>query len=433
MTTELDTLHTAIADRTARVGVVGLGYVGLPLACAIAEAGFRVIGIDIDPGRVERISDGASPIDTAEPGLDKLLARVVAERRLLASTDYSDLDGAEIVTMNVQTPVDSNNRPDTSALRAASSSLGSVIRRGTLVVVESTVAPGTTAEVVRPAIENSSGFVDGESFYLGVCPERVMPGRLLANIRHVARVCGASRPDVTAVMRAFYETIVEADIDTTTLLTAELVKVTENAYRDVQIAFANELSLICRDLGVDVWHVRELVNKVPERNVHRPGGGVGGHCIPKDPWLLAASSPSPLRLIPAARAINDSIPRELAVMAEDAAAALADVGLDPDRAQRVLVLGYSYLPESDDTRNSPSADLVEELEKRGLQVTVHDPIVPGFQIDLEAALADAGIAITMVPHASYAGMKIDVPFHLDAEKLALAAGSLRQIREAADA
>ncbi|MGH8912849.1 MAG: nucleotide sugar dehydrogenase [Acidimicrobiia bacterium] len=432
MTPTLDGLATAIDSRSAIIGVIGLGYVGLPVACTFAQAGFSVIGVDVDARRVESINAGTSPIDGSEPGLADLVAEVVQTGAFRATVDPRDLARADIITINVQTPVGADNRPDYTALEAAAADLGKVLRAGMLVIVESTVSPGTTQSVVQGRLEKHSGLREGKDFFLGACPERVMPGRLLANIREVARVCGGSAPEVAATMKTLYETIVGADLDTASIATAELVKVAENAYRDVQIAFANEIALICRDLGEDVWRVRDLINKVPERNMHLPGGGVGGHCIPKDPWLLAASAKSPLRLIPAAREVNDSIPSELGNMALQAANALISAGMERRRAFRAAILGYAYLPESDDTRNSPSASLVAELQRRGFEVLVHDPWVPGLQIDLEEAFSTCGIAVTMVHHGAYAGLDRSVPFHIDARHLAEAARKVNDLWEAAD-
>lgn len=427
----LNDLQRRIEDRTAVIGVIGLGYVGLPVACTFAQAGFSVIGVDVNAARVDTINAGNSPIEGDEPGLSELLAEVRDRGTLRATTDYQNLASVDVVTINVETPVGPDNRPNYHALNAAARSLGAVLKAGSLVVVESTVSPGTTDNLVRTQLESASGLREGRDFFIGACPERVMPGRLLANLRSVPRVCGGSNPQVAAVMGNLYGTIVNAAVDTASIATAELVKVTENTYRDVQIAFANEIALICRDLGEDVWRVRELVNKVPHRDMHLPGGGVGGHCIPKDPWLLAAAAVTPLRLIPAARAVNDDMPAQVAETAEAAARILTANGLDEAKAFTAVVLGFAYLPESDDARNSPSAALVAELEKRGFDVLVHDPWVPDLAIDLEKAFSTCGIAVTMVHHDAYADLDRAVPFHIDARRLAEATTQM-SLMEAAD-
>lgn len=430
---DLDLLEAAIEARTALIGVIGLGYVGLPVAATFARAGFQVIGVDIDENRVDRIRKGINPIEGDEPGLTELLGEVVDSGRLEVTVDYGALEAVNVVTINVQTPVEEDQKPNTDALVNASKSLGSSISSESLVIVESTVAPGTTMGLVRPIIEDESGLQEGEEFFIGTCPERVMPGKLLANIASVPRVCGGSTLRVADTMRRLYATVVQAEIDTTTATTAELVKVVENTYRDVQIAFANEVALICADLDEDVWRIRELVNKVPFRHMHYPGGGVGGHCIPKDPWLLANATTRKLRLIPAARAVNDDMPREIAEIAKAASERLATAGVPLEEARRVLVLGYAYLPETDDARNSPSAALTAELARQGLEVAVHDPFVPGFQSDIEDMVAKAGTVITMVHHAAYRDLDLKSVFQIDAQRLADARGRLAQADGAADA
>jgi UDP-N-acetyl-D-mannosaminuronic acid dehydrogenase len=418
-----------IESRDLRVGVVGLGYVGLPVACAFAEAGFDVVGVDVDGDRVAAINSGLTPIGGAEPGLAELLAAVVESGKLVATTEHARLADADIVTFNVQTPVGEDNRPSYTALEAACTAIAPVLKIGAVVIVESTVSPGTTVGLVTPLLERGSGGREGVDFHVGACPERVMPGRLLENIRTVARVCGAERGEIAELMRSFYRTAVSAEIDVTTTTTAELVKVTENAYRDVQIAFANEVATICEDLGIDVWEVRDLVNKVPFRDMHRPGGGVGGHCIPKDPWLLAAAAKGVQpRLIPAARAINDGMPLHVAEVVEDALMAHRRLhGLPLDDPARVSVLGVSYLAGSDDTRNSPSLDLIDELTKRGHEVRSHDPHVPGHGGPVAEVLDGAEAVVLMVHHSEYAGIRPDSPVFVDAERLGEARAGSRLV------
>ena len=359
-----------------------------------------MIGVDIQAERVATINAGRSPIEGIEPGLAELVAAVVVGNgRFRATTDYADLTQADIILIDVETPVDSENRPQYAALKSACRSLGPVLAEGALVIVESTIAPGTIDGLVRPLLEQTAGRRVNEGFYLGACPERVMPGKLLLNLRTMSRVCGGSTPETAAVMTALYRHIVQADLDAADPLTAELVKTTENAYRDVQIAFANEVALICEAVGGDVWRVRDLVNKSPYRQMHRPGAGVGGHCIPKDPWLLAHSAADaiPLQLIPAARAINDRMPLH---MADLTAKALAEAGR-PLAEARVIVLGYAYLENSDDTRNSPSETLALQLQQSGAEVVIHDPWVPGLQVDLWELAAGCDAVVLMVAHQAY--------------------------------
>ena len=405
----IEALEKAIADRSAVIGVVGLGYVGLPVAATFAKAGFHVIGIDRDTRRIGLLDAGINPIGGAEPGLDELLDETIASGHLVFSSDFTALSRANIITINVDTPVNSDSEPNYESLIAACDALGPVLASGSLVVVESTVSPGTTQALVVPRLLEGSRLTLNRDLFVGVCPERVMPGLLLSNLRLVPRTCGISTPDLAQVMVGLYSTVVEAELDVTDILTAELVKVTENTYRDVQIAFANEVSMICDDLGLDVWKVRDLVNKVPFRNMHRPGGGVGGHCLPKDPWLLAAAPHhSQLRLIPAARSVNDAMPIHIANqlvkrLEEWRAREMTDAPVT------VAVLGYSYLPESDDVRNSPSQLLVEELRSLGLHVKIHDPFVEGYKGPIASVIDGCQAVVVMVPHIEYDDLKFDCP------------------------
>lgn len=407
-------LAARLDDRTARLAVVGLGFVGTPVACTLAGAGYAVVGVDIAADKVGAINAGRVPFEGDEPGLPELLARVVGQGRLTATTDAETLRPCDAVLVAVDTPVDPDtHRPGYRALVGALESIGPRLRPGTLVVVESTLAPGTIDRIVAPTLARTSGLAIGRDVLLVHCPERVMPGRLLANLAQMSRVVGGTTPRAAEVALRLYRHVVtapEAELDASDALTAELVKTGENAYRDVQIAFANEMALVCEAVGADVWRVRELLNKSPGRQMLLPGAGVGGHCIPKDPWLLvsglgdggaatAGGEAGPTaRLIPAARAVNDGMP---AHMADLAAAALAGHG----RAlggSRVAVLGMSYLEDTEDDRNSPSAALVAALTARGADVAAHDPWVPGYgDRPVEAVVDGADAVVVMVAHSAY--------------------------------
>lgn len=414
---ELTLLSSRIADRSAKIGVVGLGYVGLPLACALAGSGFSVTGVDRDGSLVESVCAGENPMRGNEPELADLLASVIASSQLTATTGFSDIQDAAIITINVDTPVGTDNRPAYESLMAATESVGRHMRNGCLVIVESTVAPGTTATLVTRQLEAASGRQEGDGFFVGVSPERIMPGRALANLREVSRVCGGSCPHVASTMAEFYRSIGTGDLDTTDLTTAETVKVVENAYRDVQIAFANEIALVCLDLGLDVWKVRDLVNKVPFRDMHEPGGGVGGHCIPKDPWLLVSSLSSEFksRLITAARETNDNMPSEVARVTLER---VVETGMADGRSPVVAVLGYSYRPETGDTRNSPSRWLIAELESLGMTTRVHDPFVSGMDASVQECLSGVDAAVVMVEHSAYRDLRLDAPVVVRARNLA---------------
>jgi len=300
----------------------------------------------------------------------------------------------------MDTPVEIDTHlPAYRGLKSALSSLGPVLQSNALVIVESTIAPGTMKGLVIPELERSSSKQAGRDFYVGHCPERVMPGLLLHNLTNMNRTVGGQTPEVAEVMVAFYRHFVRGDLDRADLLTTEIVKTAENAYRDVQIAFANELALICESLGANIYTVRELVNKSPGRAMLLPGAGVGGHCIPKDPWLLIANVDETYqaRLIPAARAVNNRMPSHMADLL-GAALSMYDLSL---RGARVAVLGYAFREDTDDDRNSPSKYLVEVLRERGAVPVIHDPYVPGYETVLASALKDADAAVIMVAHGVY--------------------------------
>jgi UDP-N-acetyl-D-mannosaminuronic acid dehydrogenase len=389
-------LQKRIEDHSAKLAVIGLGYVGLPVAALFAQRGFNVTGVDVKAERVELINQGISPIEGDEPGLAELIAGVVNSGKLHATTNYDELKDCDVVLLDVETPVNHAHIPEYEALRAALKSLSAVLKNGALVVVESTIMPGTMQNVVLPILEESSGRKVGQGFYLGNCPERVMPGKLLKNLNSMSRVVGGDSPETAAAMRALYGNIVQADLDTANWITAELVKTVENTYRDVQIAFANETAMICEALGADVWRVRELVRKSPGREMLLPGAGVGGHCIPKDPWLLASSVKGldvRVRLIPAARDINSFMPSHMLDLLRGR---IKDLN-----GKRVLVLGYAYLEDSDDTRDAPSQYFIKALEAEGGQAVVHDPYVAEFAGDLYEMAKDCDAVVLITAHSQY--------------------------------
>ncbi len=396
----IENLKQTIENKTAKLAVIGLGYVGLPVACEFARVGFDVLGVDILTARVAKINAGESPIEGDEPGLAELLAEVIGGGKLRATMDYEDLRDRDVILIDVETPVDEDHVPRYGALKAVLKSLGPVLKDGALVIVESTISPGTMEGLVLDDLEASSGKRVNQHFYVGNCPERVMPGKLLANLRTLSRVCGGYTPETAETLVALYGHIVQADLDATDCVTAEIVKTAENAYRDVQIAFANELALVCESVGGDVWKVRELVNKSPGRNVHLPGAGVGGHCIPKDPWLLAHGTEIKagiLNLIPTARGVNDGMPKHILHLL---ASELSEQG-EALRGKTVLALGYAYLEDSDDTRNSPSASFVAALEAAGATARIHDPYVAEYNGDLLAMAEGCDAAVLLVKHSQY--------------------------------
>ena len=354
---------------------------------------------------MEVINKGESPIGGDEPGITDLIAEVTLGGHLHATIDYADLKDAQAVIICVDTPVEADSHlPLYQGLRSALRSLGKFLADGALVIVESTIAPGTMLDVVIPELEAASGKRAGADFFVGHCPERVTPGRLIHNLTKLSRSVGGQTPEVAQAMVALYQQYVEGELDATDMLTAEIVKTAENAYRDVQIAFANELALICEDLGADVYQVRQLLNKSPGRDMLLPGAGVGGHCIPKDPWLLIANMRDrrQSKLIPAARDVNSAMPRHMVDLTEQA---LAGHGLTLNGAH-VAVLGYAFKEDTDDDRDSPSMYLVQELQARGASPVIHDPYISTYNIPMNDVLRAANVVIIMAAHYAYRSLDL---------------------------
>lgn len=398
------TVSIQVDERMQKAVVVGLGYVGLPVACVLAEEGFQVVGMEIDAKRVGLINRGGNPIEGKEPGLGDLIQKVIRSGRLRASTDIEDARGADAYFICVDTPVNEKHQPNLDSLRSAAETVGSIMKRGSLVSIESTIPPCTMQDLVIPLLEEKSGLLAGKGFSVTHCPERVMPGKLLNNIRNVNRVLGGVDKDSIEKALRYYRKVVKADIFPTDLISAEISKTVENAYRDVQIAFANEVALLCEKVGADAFEVRRLVNTCPFRDMHVPGSGVGGHCLPKDSWLLLSGIPGhEAKVIPDARLVNEAMPQHLASLAREEMARTTG-------RKRVVVMGLAFLRDSDDTRNSPAFKVISELIDEG-EIVVHDPFVrPQAGItplrDEWEALKDADCAIFVTDHTIYQGMDL---------------------------
>lgn len=391
------------------VAICGLGYVGYPVAMLFADAGYDVIGVDILEERVKRLNEGENPIKGQEPGLDELVEKVFEVGNFRATADVTDYKLADYIIVAVQTPVaEENKKPTYENLKAALRSVGQNMKKGVTVIIESTIAPGTMEHVVAPILEEESGMKAGENFYLANCPERLMPGHLLENIRYYNRVIGGWTQESAHRVKDLYKHVVQGELQETDCITAEIVKAGENTYRDVQIAFANEMALLCEAYGANVWRVRELINdckKVtdtrPEalRQMHYPGAGVGGHCIPKDSWLLIHEVREQVnpKLIPTARYINDFMPTHMFELFESAVKESGKKLKD----LKVAVLGYAYDANSDDDRNTPTEPLLEKLKANGVDYEVHDSFIKDYQKDLEVILEDKDAIILMTAHNEY--------------------------------
>ena len=411
--------------------VIGMGYTGIPAAAMFADVeNFNVTGVQRRSKRsgwkIDYLNAGKNPIGGDEPGLNELIAKVVKKGAFKVTDDITVCRKADVILIDVQTPVDENHVPQYESLKEVSEAVGKLMKKKTMVIIESTVAPGTTNCIVKPILEKASGMKAGRDFNLVYSYERVMVGRLLHNMTYMPRVVGGLTPECTRKGIEFYKNIVKAELLPTDCTTAEMAKVTENTYRDVNIAFANEIALICESLGVNVHDVRRLVNSLPNdpsnpaknplRNMHMPGGGIGGHCLPKDPWLLKYGLDAygkkqrfAPRIIVESRRLNDAMPKHMKDLIEEA---LNEKGMKLKDA-KLCILGYAFLADSDDTRNTPALTLYNLLEDNCKEVTVHDPYVRESEeqvpitSNLEAAVKGKNCIVVMTNHKDYNKIKLD--------------------------
>ena len=381
--------------RKENVVVVGMGYVGFPLACILANCGYKVSGIDVNEQRIDQVNKGILPFVYHEPEVAKLFKSAM----LTAGSSFSVCRDADIVIIAVQTPVkDLSHRPDYVALRSALKSVGKNLKPGALVIIESTIAPLTTNKIVVPLLEKYSRRKAGIDFYVAHCPERISASQTMNKLREMSRVIGGHTDKAAKLAYRMYRKFVKSDINLVDALTAEVTKTAENTYRDVQIAFANELEDICSIYGVDFWHVRDLVNRVPERFIHLAGPGVGGHCIPKDPWLLIYGVDlKKSRLVRVARRVNENRPKLLFNRLKD----LTSRRGISSKNIKVALLGVAYFPKSDDTRNSPTLELVKILEEDNIKFRLHDSEVVKYHGDVQKLIHWANAVIIMTSHEAY--------------------------------
>ncbi|MCA3713965.1 nucleotide sugar dehydrogenase [Phenylobacterium sp.] len=365
-------LMDRIRSRRAVVGVIGLGYVGLPLALAAVEAGFPVLGFDINPARVEAILAGRQVINYLPP---EALPEALATGRLDATIDFTRLSEADAVILCVPTPVTRNRDPDLSYVRASAASAAAVLRPGQLVVLESTTWPGTTAEVVRPLLE-AGGLAVGEEVFLAFSPEREDPGNAHYGTRTIPKVVGADDPASRDVAVALYEAMITRVVPVSSAAAAEAAKLTENIFRSVNIALVNELKLVYDAMGIDVWEVIDAAATKPFGYMpFYPGPGLGGHCIPVDPFYLtwrAREFGMETRFIELAGQINTAMP---GLVVDRLARALSDHSARALNGARILLIGAAYKKNVDDTRESPSLVLIEAIEARGATCDFHDPLI----------------------------------------------------------
>ncbi len=397
-----------IASREARVAIIGLGYVGLPLAVTFAEAGFRVTGIDVDPSKVEAINRGESYVtDVPSDSLHSLLQRGL----LTVTSDFSALAAADAVSICVPTPLRKTGDPDISYIVSASEEIARYLHPGMVLVLESTSYPGTTSEVLLPRFENDAlGLTVGQSFFLAFSPERVDPGRTDWTTQTTPKVIGGVTTSCLEVASAYYGAAVDTVVPVSSTEAAEMVKLLENTFRAVNIGLANEVLLMCDTLGLDAWEVIDAAATKPFGYMKfTPGPGLGGHCIPIDPlylaWRLRALHYN-ARFIDLASAINSGMPLYWVQKVQDA---LNEVG-KPMKGSVILVLGVAYKKDVSDVRESPALDIINLLQARGANVQYHDPYVPsldheGLELasvtDLGSALSGSDCVIVVTDHDRY--------------------------------
>ena len=384
--------------------VVGLGYIGLPTAAVLANAGHRVIGVDVNADVVDTVNKGH--IHILEPDLDQAVAAAVASGALSAQLTPAP---ADVFLIAVPTPFRSGDdglpQPNTDYVLAAARAIAQVLRPGNLVLLEST-SPVRTTEQVAQVIAESSG-LNSEQLQIAYCPERVLPGRILQELISNDRVIGGLTPAAAQAGQAFYASFCKGELLATTSRTAELVKLTENSFRDVNIAFANELSLVCDHLEINVRELIRLANHHPRVNVLQPGCGVGGHCIAVDPWFIAAAAPSCTPLIQAARRVNDGKSRWVIEQVQARVAVLED---QLGRPARIGCLGLAFKPDVDDLRESPALHITTELLVAGLEVLACEPNLqdhPALKLhSLAHVLASADLLVFLVAHSSFKGLDL---------------------------
>lgn len=399
------------------ISVIGLGYIGLPTAAVIASCRQKVIGIDVNPHTVETINRGA--VNIIEPDLDRIVKRAVEEGYLRAQTEPTASDAFLIA---VPTPFKDNHEPDMQYVLAAARAIAPVLRKGNLVILESTSPVGATEQIIAIMAEQrpdlrfpQRGRDEPGDIHVAYCPERVLPGKILTELVNNDRVIGGMTPACAARASALYQLFLQGECVVTDARTAEMCKLTENSFRDVNIAFANELSLICARQGIDVWELIALANRHPRVNILQPGPGVGGHCIAVDPWFIVAQNPQQARLIRVAREVNDYKP---IWVIEQVKRCVADCLAETDKRAselKIACFGLSFKPDIDDLRESPALEIARRIAQWHTGVTlVVEPNVTALPaglidkvqlVDAAQAIREADVLVMLVDHRAFKALR----------------------------
>lgn len=373
----MSTLKERIQNKTATLGVCGLGYVGLPLAVEKAKAGFKVVGFDVQKAKVDMVNSGHNYIGDV---VNEDLASIVASGNLRATTDFASVASCDCVCIAVPTPLGKHQEPDVSYVKASTESIAPYLHKDMLVVLESTTYPGTTEELLKPILENASGLKCGQDFYLAFSPERVDPGNLIYKTKNTPKVVGGCTPKCTDIAATMYEAVLEAPVHrVSSPAIAEMEKILENTYRNINIGLVNEFSRLCNKMGISVWEVIDAAKSKPYGfQAFYPGPGLGGHCIPIDPCYLAWKAREygfHTTMIENSMIINDSQPNYCV----DRAMRILNNHKKAVNGAKILVLGVAYKNDIDDYRESPAIRVVEKLLEVGANVTYYDPWIASFK------------------------------------------------------
>ncbi|MEX5600778.1 UDP-N-acetyl-D-mannosamine dehydrogenase [Pseudophaeobacter sp. C1-32P7] len=404
-----------------RISMIGLGYIGLPTAALFAARGIDVIGVDVAPKVIETINAGK--IHIVEPELDGIVHKAVSDGKLRATLQA---EPAEAFMIAVPTPFKDGYEPDLSYIHSAATMIAPVLKVGDLVVLESTSPIGATEQMAewlaqaRPDLSFPQDAGEKADVQVAHCPERVLPGHVVRELVENDRIIGGMTARASEMATALYKKVVQGECIVTDAKTAEMCKLTENSSRDVQIAFANELSVICDKFGIDVWELISLANRHPRVNILQPGAGVGGHCIAVDPWFIVASAPEEAKLIRAARDGNDNKPQWVLRKIRDAV--LEVMAAHPSRSMsdiKVACLGLAFKPDIDDLRESPALGITSEVSKLGCQVLAVEPHIEALPIrldeagarlvELEEALVEADVVCVLVKHSAFECLRDKLP------------------------
>jgi len=366
-----------IQNKTLSMGVCGLGYVGLPLAVDKAKHGFKTTGFDVQKEKVDMVNAGKNYIGDV---VDSDLAELVASGMLRATTDFSEVCNVDFIAICVPTPLDAHQQPDISYVRSSAEAIAKYLKKGTMVVLESTTYPGTTEELLKPILEKGSGLKCGEDFYLGFSPERVDPGNLIYKTSNTPKVVGAIGEDAMEVISMVYRAILDGDVHTVSSpAVAEMEKILENTYRNINIGLVNELAILCNKMGINIWEVIDAAKTKPYGfQAFYPGPGLGGHCIPLDPYYLSWKAREygfHTSMIESSMMINDRMP-EYTV---ERAGKILNRHKKALNGAKVLILGVAYKQDIDDYRESPAIHVIEEFHKTGANVDFYDPFIAKYR------------------------------------------------------